>query len=659
MRAFVTGGAGFIGRHLLPLLLARGDEVTVLVLAGEAERFEALRRRLDPGDRLRTVVGDITVAGLGLGPEDRAALAGADVFHLAAVYDLLADAEITRRVNVAGTRNVLRLAAEAGAARVHHVSSIAVAGRYRGRFTEEMFDEGQELDHPYFRTKFEAEAAVREEARIPWRIYRPAVVVGSSETGEADRVDGHYYAFKLIQRLRDALPSWVPLMAPEGGPFNLVPVDYVVRALDHIAHLEGMDGRVFHLVDPEPLSLGDTLNTFCRAAHAPEFAMRVDRAITSRLPRRALAAVGQLPAPARVQHQVLDALGIPEAALGYMDYPCTFDAAGAREALRDSGITCPPLATYAWRVWDHWERHLDPELLTERNLRRRLAGRVVVVTGAAAGIGRAVCLRIAPTGALIVAVDRDATALHSLETEIRDAGGAVSVHTADLRDLDVCNSVAELILAEHGRVDVLVNNAGRSIRRSVMQSVDRLHDFQRTMQLNYFAPVALVLALLPSMRERGSGQIVNVSSIATQAHPPRFAAYAASKSALDSFSRCLDAEVRADGVAVTTIHMPLVRTAMTAPTSVYRTLPMMGADDAAELVLRGLLTRAHEVSTRLGKLGEVLTSVTPALASLIMSAAYAILPDTGEVAGNGDAAARARFGAEALALGQVMRGVHL
>ena len=160
------------------------------------------------------------------------------------------------------------------------------------------------------------------------------------------------------------------------------------------------------------------------------------------------------------------------------------------------------------------------------------------------------------------------------------------------------------------------------------------------------------------MRKHGSGHIVNVSSIATQAHPPRFAAYAASKSALDAFSRCLDAEVRADGVAVTTVHMPLVRTAMTAPTSVYRGLPMLGTEEAAEMVLRGLLTRTHEVSTRLGKLGEVLTSVTPSLASLVMSAAYAILPDTTPPR-DGAAPAASPMGAEALALSQVMRGVHL
>src|SRR5207253_3343994 len=133
-----------------------------------------------------------------------------------------------------------------GAACIHHISSIAVAGRYEGKFTEDMFDEGQVLDHAYFRTKFEAERIVRERASVPWRVYRPGMVIGSSETGEADRIDGPYYAFKLIQQMRSAVPQWTPFIGPEGGPLNVVPVDFVAEAIDHIAHQDGLDGRAFH-----------------------------------------------------------------------------------------------------------------------------------------------------------------------------------------------------------------------------------------------------------------------------------------------------------------------------------------------------------------------------------------------------------------------------
>ena len=184
-RFLVTGGTGFIGRHLLAELLERGDEVNVLVRRASRSKLEERW-----GDRVRPVEGDITKPHLGLSAADRRQLHGAEVFHLAAVYDLEASEEANERANVDGTRNAVDLANEIGAARIHHVSSIAVAGgSFKGEFTEEMFDEGQGLEHPYYKTKHEAEKTVREQARVPVRIYRPGIVVGSSKSGEADRVE--------------------------------------------------------------------------------------------------------------------------------------------------------------------------------------------------------------------------------------------------------------------------------------------------------------------------------------------------------------------------------------------------------------------------------------------------------------------------------------
>ncbi|MDQ6857289.1 MAG: SDR family NAD(P)-dependent oxidoreductase, partial [Candidatus Dormibacteraeota bacterium] len=407
MQYFVTGATGFIGRQLIPLLLAREGEIYVLVRQGSRHRFAALRERLDPaGKRLRSVIGDIAEPGLAISNDDKSRLQGATVFHLAAVYDLAASEEDTRRANIDGTRNTVEFANAIRAARLHHVSSIAVAGRFKGAFTEEMFAEGQDLDHPYFSTKYEAERIVREEAQVPWRVYRPGMVIGSSETGEADRVDGPYYAFKLIQTLRSQFPQWAPFVGVEGGPLNVVPVDFVARAMDHIAHLDGLDNRAFHLVDPAPLSLGDTLNTFCRAAHAPEFALRFDRRMTKMIPGDTLKVVGDLPAIKRVRQQVLDRLGIPETALEYMDYPATFDAAAAQAALAGSGIRVPRLHDYAWRIWDYWERHLDPDLPTAQNVRRVAGDKVIVITGASSGIGRAVASALAGSGATIIGVAR-------------------------------------------------------------------------------------------------------------------------------------------------------------------------------------------------------------------------------------------------------------
>jgi NAD(P)-dependent dehydrogenase (short-subunit alcohol dehydrogenase family) len=662
VKYFVTGATGFIGRQLLPLLLRREGEIAVLVRPGSRHKFAALRDQVDPsGTRLRAVIGDVSEPWLGVSEEDRRALQGAHVFHLAAIYDLLADPEETERANVMGTLHTVEFANAIEATCLHAVSSIAVAGRYKGRFTEDMFDEGQPLDHPYFSTKFEAEKIVRGDATVPFRIYRPGIVIGSSQTGEADRVDGPYYAFKLIQKLRDSFPQWVPFTGPEGGELNLVPVDFVARALDHIAHLPGRDGECFHLVDPAPLSLGDTLNTFCRAAHAPEFALRFDRRMAKLIPGNTLQVVGDLPAMKRVKKQVLDKFGIPEAALRYMDYPATFDAGNATDALQGSGISVPPLHDYAWRVWDYWERQLDPELPTQRNLRRLLSDKVVLITGASSGIGRAVALRVAASGATTICVARTVEKLEALQQEIANAGGVAHIYPADLSQPEHCREMVEEVLADHGRVDVLVNNAGRSIRRAVLHSLDRFHDFERTMQLNYFGAIALIMAVVPGMRERGDGHVINISSIGAQSYPPRFAAYVASKAALDAFSRCFQPEVAADGVAITEIHMPLVRTPMIAPTSIYDSFPTISPDEAADMVLQAMITRPHEVSTRLGKLGEVVNAVAPGLSQLLMTAAYSILPDSGRSrdADGGKPAEKPPVSVEAYALSQLMRGIHL
>jgi NAD(P)-dependent dehydrogenase (short-subunit alcohol dehydrogenase family) len=663
VRYFVTGATGFIGRQLLPLLLARDGEVHVLVRPGSRARFAALRESLDPqGGRLHAVIGDIGEAGLAVAEADRDALRGATVFHLAAVYDLAASAEDTERANIDGTHHTVEFANAIGAERLHHVSSIAVAGRHKGVFTEEMFAEGQELDHPYFSTKYEAERIVREEARVPWRVYRPAMVIGSAATGEADRIDGPYYAFKLIQTLRSEFPQWMPFVGPEGGPLNLVPVDFVVRAMDHIAHLEGLDNRAFHLVDPAPLSLGDTLNTFCRAAHAPEFALRFDRRMTKMIPGDTMKVVGSVPAIQRIRQQVLDRLGIPETALAYMDYPATFDATNAQAALEGSGIRVPRLTEYAWRIWDYWERHLDPDLPTAQNIRRVAAGKVVVITGASSGIGRAVAGALAGAGATIIGVARGVEKLEEMKAEVEAQGGTVHLYPTDLSDPGACKAMLEKVIAEHGGIDVLINNAGRSIRRSVMDSLDRFHDFERTMQLNYFGAIALIMAALPTMKANGGGHILNITSIGGQTYPPRFAAYVASKAALDAYSRCLASEVAADGIDITTVHMPLVRTPMIAPTGIYKNFPTISPEEAAQMVVQAMITRPHEVSTRLGKFGELTHAVLPGLHNLIMSAAYHMLPDSGgrkEKGADGAGAEEAPVTAEAYALGMLMRGIHL
>ncbi|HUY75103.1 MAG TPA: SDR family oxidoreductase [Candidatus Dormibacteraeota bacterium] len=658
MVRLVTGGTGFIGRHLLRELARRDGLTFVLVRPGSRERLEALVDSMGAGERLRPMTGDITAPGLAISAADQARLKGADFYHLAAVYDLEATEQDNERANVEGTRNVVELAGKVGA-RLHHVSSVAIAGdSWKGKFTEGMFAEGQALDHAYYRTKYEAEKIVRESS-LRFRIYRPGLVIGSSENGEADRIDGPYYAFKLIQRLRNAIPQWVPLIGLEGGQINVVPVDFVARALDAIGHREDLDGMTFHLTDPAARSLGDVTNTFCRAAHAPQFTLRVDSRAGAMLPAGATVMLQHWDVAQTLKRRLLENVRIPEAALRYVSNRARFTCENTVQALEGTGVACPPLHTYAWKVWDYWERRLDTETLTEQNLRNALLGKVALVTGASSGIGRATAELLGRHGALVILVSRTRDKLEALKEEIEAGGGSAVVYPTDLSDLDACDEMIHKVLAEHGRVDILINNAGRSIRRSVSASYDRFHDFQRTMQLNYFGAVKLMLAVLPGMRERKQGHIINISSIGVQAFPPRFGAYVASKSALAAFSRCVGPEVADDGVAITNIHMPLVRTPMIAPTGMYKNFPTSSPEEAADMVGSAILTRLPEVSTRLGKLGETVNTLAPSILQLVMTGAYHVFPDSASKgAGPAEKPAEEEISVEAAAMAYLLRGIH-
>ena len=658
MIRLVTGGTGFIGRHLLRLLARREGTTYVLVRPASRQRLDGFIDSIGARERLVPMPGDITAPALGLTAEDQSRIEGADIYHLAAVYDLEASEEANRRANVDGTRHAVEVAERAGA-RLHHMSSIAVAGaRWKGRFTEEMFAEGQVLDHSYYRTKYDGEKLVRDSS-ARFRIYRPGLVIGSSETGEADRIDGPYYAFKLIQRLRHAVPEWVPLIGLEGGDLNVVPVDFVARALDAIGHRDGLDGRTFHLTDPNVQRLGDVTNEFCRAAHAPQFTLRVDSRAAGMLPKEATAMMQHWKVAQTLKRRLLEGIRIPEEALRFAASRARFTCDQAQSALEGSGVSCPPLHTYAWKVWDYWERYMDPEALTEKNLRQALEGRVVIVTGASSGIGRATAQLLGRNGARVMLVSRTKEKLEALQREIEAGGGEAFVYPADLSDLDACDEMINQVLKDHGHVDILINNAGRSIRRSIEASYDRFHDFQRTMQLNYFGAVKLLLAVLPGMRKSRRGHIINISSIGVQAFPPRFGAYVASKSALAALSRCIAPEVVDDGVAITNIHMPLVRTPMIAPTGMYKNFPTSSPEEAAEMVASAILTRQPEISTRLGKVGESVNTVAPGLLQFVMTGAYHIFPDTAPKDGQrAERPADEEISVEAATMAYLMKGIH-
>ncbi len=261
------------------------------------------------------------------------------------------------------------------------------------------------------------------------------------------------------------------------------------------------------------------------------------------------------------------------------------------------------------------------------SLEQAVRGRGVLVTGASSGIGRATALQIGEAGATVLLVARRMEKLEEVRREIERAGGVAHVHACDLSDEADIDRMVDEVLAAHEHVDVLINNAGRSIRRSVARSYDRMHDYRRTMELNYFGPVKLILRLLPGMRERGRGQVVNVSTLGVQTNTPRFSAYVASKSALDAFSRCVASEVVDDGVHFSTVYMPLVRTPMIAPTGHYRNFPAKSPEEAAHMICNAITGRQKRVSTQFGRFSEVTYATVPAFQDAIVNAGYRLFPE--------------------------------
>jgi thioester reductase-like protein/short-subunit dehydrogenase len=668
MSYFVTGATGFIGRFLVAELLDhREGDVHALVRESSLPRLQRLIEQWDT-TRVIPVVGDLGADRLGVDPawldEHRGGIE--HVFHLAAVYDMTADDATNEAMNVGGTRNALQLAAAVRAGCFHQVSSVAAAGDYRGHFDEAMFDEGQHLPSPYHRTKFESEKLVREASAVPWRIYRPAIVVGDSQTGAMDKVDGPYYFFPLMKLLRDTLPGWLPLVGIDLGDTNTVPVDYVAKAMDHLAHLPGRDREAFHLVNPEPQPVVDVINLFCAAAGAPTFATPIDRGVTTAGPLglipRALRPSSLLTSVARsapaqlLLDQSIGRLGIPAEVLAHTSFTATFDSRRTEQALAGSGIGVPDLESYARTLWGYWEDHLDTSTGRDPANRAALQGKYVVITGASSGIGQVTALKVAQAGGVPVLVARGREKLEDTKAQIEARGGTAYVYPCDLSDLDAIDALCKEITSELPSVDFVVNNAGRSIRRSLKLSHDRFHDFERTMQLNYFGAIRLVMGLVPAMREQRRGHIVNISSIGVQTNPPRFSAYVASKAALDAWSNVVASELVGDGITFTGIHMPLVRTPMIAPTKLYDKFPTISPAQAADLVVKAMVERPHEINTLLGNAGAVLHTVAPKLAFRILNMAYHVFPDS--AAAKGQESSQGTRESEQIMLAKVFKGVH-
>ena len=288
----------------------------------------------------------------------------------------------------------------------------------------------------------------------------------------------------------------------------------------------------------------------------------------------------------------------------------------------------PDLRPHAKRIVDSGARGLLQRLMPDAALRRRVSGKVVLITGASSGIGAGVARRLAGAGATVLLTARSIETLEDLAADIRDQGGDALAYRADIADLDDCDRLCQRVLADHGRVDILINNAGRSIRRSITLSLDRFHDYQRTMQLNYFGAIRLAMHLIPAMQEQGDGHIVNVTTVGVFNGVPRFSAYLGSKCALEGWTLAAQNELLHTGVQFTLMNYPLVRTPMIAPTRIYRYMPAMSPEQAVEWMCQALVTRPKRKVQLTGLVSQAMYHLLPKTAELIVNSAYQMVPET-------------------------------
>jgi short-subunit dehydrogenase len=391
----------------------------------------------------------------------------------------------------------------------------------------------------------------------------------------------------------------------------------------------------------------------------------VDRSITGRLPTALLPAglrpgalitrAVRTPLATFALNQTLGRLGIPAEVLGHVSFPTVFASRRTERALAGSGIAVPDLESCAATLWNYWEEFLDDSIRKDTATREALNGKTVVITGASSGIGLVTAVQVAKAGAVPILVARGKEKLDATRRLIEFQGGTAHAYACDLSDLESIDTLTKQLAEDFEHIDYVVNNAGRSIRRSLKLSEDRFHDFERTMQLNYFGAIRLIMGLLPTMRQQGAAHVVNVSSIGVLTNPPRFSAYVASKAALDAWSNVVSSELFSDGVTFTSIHMPLVRTPMIAPTTMYDRFPTISPGQAAAKVIRALVERPHEINTKTGSLGALAHTLAPRTAFRVLNIAYQVFPDS--------AAAKGQTGAgrsenEQLLLAKVLQGIH-
>ncbi len=282
----------------------------------------------------------------------------------------------------------------------------------------------------------------------------------------------------------------------------------------------------------------------------------------------------------------------------------------------------PTIRPYFSRLRDHWSWNTRSVIQPGTALRRRVSGKVVMLTGASSGIGEGVAEKLAEAGATVLLVARNRDKLNVIAERILASGGKAGVYPADLTNLEECDRICEQAQQDHGHVDILINNAGRSIRRSIKFTYDRFHDYERTLQLNYLASIRMAMNLLPGMEARNEGHIINVSTVGVQANPARFSAYLGSKWALEGWTWVAANEFAHTGVRFSSLNYPLVRTPMIAPTKIYQYMPVMSPETAVKWMLDVIVTQNKRKLGVFGKGALAMYYLLPKTSESIVNVSY-------------------------------------
>jgi NAD(P)-dependent dehydrogenase (short-subunit alcohol dehydrogenase family) len=502
-----------------------------------------------------------------------------------------------------------------------------------------MFDEGQQHAHVYHQSKFQSEAVVRsfrEQARFRILIYRPSAIIGHSQTGYIDKIDGPYYLFILVSQLKRWIPSVVSIpVLKTRMTLDMVPVDYVVQGLICISQQAADaltdDSFCFHLTNPDSPSLSELFLLLLKYADGPAAGPRIPiDGVTKFLGIKQFKLALQLKAVRMLKKELFDLLKLPESALEALMPNVTFSADRTCKLLKESAIELPRLEVYIETLWQYYSRHLDPYKHRSFYARKAFKGKRVLITGGSSGIGLESAKLAFQHGAHVILVARHADKLAAAEAAIKQLpaeGGQITTYPCDLSDLEACDALIESVKNSFGCVDILYSNAGRSIRRSVSKSEGRFHDLERTMQLNYFGAARLIMGILPLMRQQGSGHIIHSSSMGTLSATPRFGPYMASKIALDTLMDAMAAELTNHNIQFSSIKFPLVKTPMVAPTSAFKNAKLTSPEQAANMFMDTVIDKTRHKLTATGALLGFVAWISPKFMTQLYNYGFQIWPD--------------------------------